>query len=143
MDATAALGERMKAPAMPAAAGSVRTAGRQRLRGGQGSAAGLAGSAGTSTLFGLKMEWTQRSISLVSSPWGSPQITTCAGRAWMAGGRKQRAVTEPTPLLGPPPCGRSSRGHTSPSLYLFEGVMEDSGGAGHLWQGYWDLLQPL
>lgn len=35
------------------------------------------GQADCSTLLGMKVECTQRSISLVSSPWGSPQITTC------------------------------------------------------------------
>lgn len=36
MDASAALGERMKAPAMQTAAGSMRAAGGERLRGGPG-----------------------------------------------------------------------------------------------------------
>lgn len=43
----------------------------------------------------------------------------------------------------PVPRGWSRRGHTNPSLYLFEGVMEDSGRSSHLRQGYRDLLQPL
>lgn len=40
------------------------------------------------TLFGEKMEWMQRSSSLVSSPSGSPQITTCPERTSCRGGHK-------------------------------------------------------
>lgn len=69
MGATAALGERMKHQQC------------RQQRAGEGWQA-----RGTSTLFGLKTERTQCSISLVSSPWGSPQMTTCPG--WVAGGRK-------------------------------------------------------
>lgn len=51
--------------------------------------------AGFTTLLGLKTECTQRSISFVSSPWGSPQITTCPETAQMAEVRSQRALVAP------------------------------------------------
>lgn len=77
------------------------------------------------------MECTQLSISLVSSPWGSPQITTCPETAQV-----QRAV-----VLCPHSCTQKGGRHASP--YLFEGVMEHGSGPGHLGQGQRDLLQPL
>lgn len=72
-DATAALGERMKQ--------------QQQCRQQRPGKDWQAGA--PLTLFGLKTEWTQCSISLVSSPCGSPQMTTCPGGGGVAGGKKQ------------------------------------------------------
>lgn len=47
------------------------------------------------TLLGLKTECTQRSISLVSSPWGSPQITTCPETPQMAKVWSRQALVAP------------------------------------------------
>lgn len=78
---------------------------RRQQRPGNGWQAG-----GTSTLFGLKTERTQCSISLVSSPWGSPQMTTCPGQRWVAGGRKQSCDCTHA-IASPAAYSRSCRGH--------------------------------
>lgn len=69
--------------------------GRGRGRSGCGEQGEDEDRAGFTTLLGLKTECTQRSISLVSSPWGSPQTTTCPETAQMAQVRSRRALVAP------------------------------------------------
>lgn len=123
--------------------GSGNAGSRERAGGWRGAAAQGAGEG-----WHLYLVWAEDGVDAAQHLFGVfslgvPTDNHLSGES--VGGRREKAescdCTHTT--AKPPPCGRFRKRHMSPCPYLFEGVMEHSGGPGHLWQGYWDLPQPL
>lgn len=118
MDATAVLGERMKAPAMWVAAGRVTAAGREPGEGWQG--------------WHLYLVWAEDRVDTVQHLFcvfslGVPTDNDLCGES--VGGRREKDEScDCSHTIAQAPCPWQV-----PNSYLFEGVMEDSGGPGHLW----------